>query len=135
MRAIEAVRKATNPAIALMFESILFNLADKYCGGAYGGGQWVSKLIEPGVWLAVPPIDGKFTFINPDNGFEGEVSALTAGAAITCIALNQVIWRVYNSGNELAAQAISALWETATDACYNLADADFDKTAFIRIID
>ncbi len=135
MRAIEVVRKATNVFVGMRFETTLFNLASKYCGGAYGGGQWTSKLIEPGVWLALPPIAGKFTFINDDNGFEGEVNALTAGAAITCIALNQVLWNVYNSGDERNAKTISDLWEAVTEACYNLNDTDFDKTAFVRIID
>lgn len=134
MQAIRQVSKL-NPILGLLFESQLFNRAGEYIDG-YGGGSWTSRRIADGIWIAVPPMDGDVAFTNSANYYSGHVSALTAGAAITCIALNRILCHVYEKhGDTDITIAISNLWEQTTEACRNFVDPNFDVNAFNRIID
>lgn len=133
MRAIEQVGKIA-PAYAYYFEAYLFNAARKYCN-AYNGGKWEDRQIGKH-WIAIPPIPGRFRAINTKNFFNGEITALTAGAALTVLSLNHTLWKAYHNGtSEVIVSSLSDLWDEIKDECYKIEDADFDSTDFARFID
>ena len=135
MKAIKMVQNISTK-YALYFENFLFSLAGQYCTESYKGGKWTSVNIDGDFWLAVPPIKGTFGFCNPENYFKGDVSAITAGAAITCIALNRTLWLAdSHDADDSIVSALSELWDKMTQLCYTKDLNGLDRSAFSRIVD
>lgn len=81
----------------LVTESLIFRLADKHIEG-YGGGYWhFWRLPDDGGWLA--PDAERVMFLNPDNGFEAEISGDAAGIILTSLAINRRHWHHEERGN------------------------------------
>ncbi|MCY1370254.1 hypothetical protein D9M68_684820 [compost metagenome] len=68
----------------------------------------------------------------PDNFFEGQMGAMTAGAAFTRMALNHHIWLLHGAGRDV--DALITTQDALESWLYEQADI-LDLTAIYRFLD
>lgn len=86
-----------------VYETLVFNLMGKHTSGKYNGGNW--KFMEGANGAFYMSLDSTETFdaTNPDNWFEGEMSAEALSLGVNILVQNRLIWELHAKGRNVDA--------------------------------
>lgn len=82
------------PSLIMLFENIVFKNAHQLCK-EYDGGSWEFVELENGAFFIYPDFDGVKQCSCDTNWAEGQLDGRVLGVICTMLALNQLIWMLY----------------------------------------
>lgn len=121
MELFDKIANTSSGYAAIIFEGILFNLAEEYTRG-YKGGKWDDLNINGAIFYMLPAaVDGEpVSLFNPNNYFDDLVSRETASVALCLMALNFTIRKMHDRGHNIA--SLINLQDSMTDIVYGSKD-------------
>jgi hypothetical protein len=102
------------------FEHLVYTLMEKHTSGQYLGGHWDFCEVSNGAFYMKLDTTEVFNATNPDNWFEGQMSAEALSLAVNILAQNQILWALHNKGHDVSDLIVK--YEALRDYAYSHAE-------------
>lgn len=130
MKIIDTISKIDEVS-AFNFEQTLFRLADLHVEG-YNGGMWENERLNENLYFMGLPVSYGVVHVSiPANFSDVHCDSRSAGAALTLMALNNVLFDLYHKGKNT--DEMAELFDDLRNAI--LDDKTLDIRAILKIID
>jgi len=137
MNKFNAQLHAIHPSLVEIFMMMFLENAREYIDG-YNGGWW-DEALSVGTDLYIirctcGDAKGNIRLINGNNYCDVTTDVRTAGAALTILTMNHLIWALHEMERMIECEQVSDLWDKIQDASREEVN-NFDVSAILSFTD